>query len=303
MTQGHQDQGIVTVVSGSDHPLPCRSRCSKRSPLPWLTFFLALAAFLLACFALSACCSRHHSAKAAASLTEIGNELQRLTNQIGLLAGRTGKIEEQALAAEAPPTPSQINWLSWDLGARAMKEVSTLPIGIPYIISTTAVAKPWWCPWCKTKRLPSRNTLYEQRIFSGGSPDLALIPHLEQEPTYCTSGRMQLAVKLPRPILPTELIIEHWRKDEVPVAGVAPRDVELWVEIGEELVRLGQWIYNIHTMQEAQKFSVVAYEGPAIQRVAVRIASNWGHPNTTCLVRAKLHGFDMSGIQETLLEQ
>ena len=113
---------------------------------------------------------------------------------------------------------------------------------------------------------------------------------------------MQLAVRLPRPIRPTELIIEHWRKDEVPIAGVTPRLVELLVEVGEDLFRVGQWIYNVHAIQEAQKFSVV-YDGPAVQRVILLIASNWGNPNMTCLVRAKLHGVDMSGIEERLLEQ
>ena len=313
--------------SGSGHPLPpqvkmedagsqtihsvqCHSRCSKRSPLLWLTFFLALAAFLFACFALW-----HHSAnKTAASLTELGNELQRLTNQTNLLAGRVGQIEERTLAAaDEAPTPSQINWLSWDLGARAMKGASTPAIGTSSgTISSTAVVVPWWCPWCpwckrKYLHLPTRSSTlhdHEQRIFSGTSPDLALLPHRDQEPTYCTSGgMMQLAVRLPRPIRPTELIIEHWRKDEVPIAGVTPRVVELLVEVGEDLFRVGQWIYNVHAIQEAQKFLVVGYDGPAIQRVIVRILSNWGNPNMTCLVRAKLHGVDMSDIQEKLLEQ
>lgn len=113
---------------------------------------------------------------------------------------------------------------------------------------------------------------------------------------------MQLAVRLTRPIIPTELIIEHWRKDEVPIAGVTPRDVELWVEHGEELVPAGKWIYNVHANQEAQKFSVTFVDF-AVQRVAIRIASNWGNPNITCLVRAKLHGIDKSGITETLIEE
>lgn len=257
--------------------LPCHSRRPKRSPLPWLTFFLALAAFLLASFAL-----RHHSAKTTAALAEFGDELQRLTNQTSLLAGRVGQIEERALADEAP-TPSQINWLSWDLGARAIKGASTPAIGTSFTIS-------------------SRSSLYEQRIFSGTSPDLPLLPHRDQEPTYCTSGKMQLAIRLPRPIRPTELIIEHWRKDEVLIAGVTPRVVELLVEVGEDLFRMGQWIYNYHAIQEAQKFSVV-YDGPAIQRVIVLITSNWRNPNMTCLVRAKPHGVDMSGIKERLLEE
>ena len=296
------------MVSGSGHPLPKikmedgasqrSSKCAQRSPLLWLTFVLALVAVLLACLALPAC-SRHQSTKTASSLAGFRIELQRLTNQMNLLAGRVGRIEERAIAAEAS-TPSQINWLSWDLGARAMNRISTPAIGMPPIIST-AIAKPWWCPWCKGRKIFTPSTWYEQRLFSG-VPNAALLPHSEHEPAYCTSGRMQLAVKLPRPIIPTELIIEHWRKGEVPIAGVTPRVVELWVEHGEDLVPAGKWIYNIHANQGAQKFSV-AFADRAIQRVAVRIASNWGNPNATCLVRAKLHGIDMSGIKETLIEE
>lgn len=68
------------------------------------------------------------------------------------------------------------------------------------------------------------------------------------------------------------------------------------------MFQVGQWIYNVHVIQEAQKFSVV-YDGPAVQRVIVLITSNGGNPNMTCLVRAKLHGVDMSGIKERLLEK
>lgn len=302
------------MVSGSDHPLPKikmedgvshtisfprPSTCSNRLPLLWLTSVLALAAILLAFFTPLAF-SRHQSAKTASSLAEFGNELQRLTNQANLLAGRVGRIEERAIAAEAP-TPSQINWLSWDLGARAINHLSTPAIFILPLIPT-AIATPWWCPWCKERHIPTRSAWYEKRLFSGIGPDAALLPHSEHEPAYCTSGRMQLAVKLTRPIIPTELIIEHWRKDEVTIAGVAPRDVELWVEHGEKLVLAGKWVYNIHANQEAQKFPV-ALADLAVKRVAVRIASNWGNSNKTCLVRAKLHGIDKSGIKEWLIEE
>lgn len=80
------------------------------------------------------------------------------------------------------------------------------------------------------------------------------------------------------------------------------RVVEILVELGEDLFRVGQWIYNVHAIQETQKFLVV-YDSPAVERVIVLIASNWGNFNMTCLVHAKLYGVDMSGIKETLLEQ
>lgn len=97
-------------------------------------------------------------------------------------------------------------------------------------------------------------------------------------------------------------MIEHWRKDEMPTAGVTPRVVEIWVEHGEDSVRVGKWIYNIHANQEAQTFSV-AYADLVIQRVAVRIDSSLGNTNVTCLVRAKLHDINMSGIKGTLIEE
>lgn len=67
---------------------------------------------------------------------------------------------------------------------------------------------------------------------------------------------MQLAVKLPRPIVPTKFVIRYWPKDEVTIAGIAPKDVELWVEHGEEWVLAGKWIYNIHANKAAQGFSI-----------------------------------------------
>lgn len=113
---------------------------------------------------------------------------------------------------------------------------------------------------------------------------------------------MQLAAKLPRPIVPTELVIEHWPKDEVTIAGIAPKDVELWVEHGEEWILAGKWIYNIHADQAAQGFPV-ALAGLIVQRVQIRIKSNWGNANKICLVRAKIYGLDKSGIKEKLLEE
>lgn len=64
---------------------------------------------------------------------------------------------------------------------------------------------------------------------------------------------------------------------------------------------MGKWVYNIHANQEAQIFSV-AYADLVIQRLAVQIASSLGNTNVTCLVHAKLHGIDMSGIKGTLIE-
>lgn len=299
------------MVSGSDHPLTSIERDdratqanslrrpSSGSPLLWLTFFLALVAVFLA-FLAPLAVSWHQSAKTASSLAKFGDELQLLANQTSILAGRVNQIEERCIAAESP-VPSQVNWLSWDLGARAITWLSTPAIAPSPRILTTA-ARPWWCPWCKEHYIYSSSAWYESRLFSGVGPDAALLPHTEYEPPYCTSTNMQLAAKLPRLIVPTELVIEHWPKDEVIIAGIAPKDVELWVEHGEEWILAGKWIYNIHANQAVQGFPVALAE-LIVQRVQIRIKSNWGNANKTCLVRAKIYGLDKSGIKEKLLEE
>lgn len=37
--------------------------------------------------------------------------------------------------------------------------------------------------------------------------------------------------------------------------------------------------------------------------IEIRINSNWGSANKTCLVRAKIYGIDKSGNKEKLLEE
>ena len=98
--QGQQDQG--TMVSGPDHPLPNVKKAdsatqtvstphpSNRWPLHWLTVVLALLAVFLAFFAPLAF-SQQQSAKMASSLAELGNELQRLTNQTSLKTSRADR--------------------------------------------------------------------------------------------------------------------------------------------------------------------------------------------------------------------
>lgn len=82
-------------------------------------------------------------------------------------------------------------------GSSRYNRVSTPAIVITPIISI-AVAKPW-CPWCRKKHIPTRSTWYEQRLFFSVGLYAAFLPHSGHEPAYCTTGRMQLAVKLPDP--------------------------------------------------------------------------------------------------------
>lgn len=54
-----------------------------------------------------------------------------------------------------------------------------------------------------------------------------------------SGGKLQLAVRTPRKIAPTELIVENAPKDAMPVGmmGTAPKEIELWIQITDFPVR------------------------------------------------------------------
>lgn len=58
-------------------------------------------------------------------------------------------------------------------------------------------------------------------------------------------------------------------------------------------VPVGRWDYNIHRLQNRQAFLMpfnLEYLGVKTQHVALRVNSNWGSTNSTCLYRVRLYG-------------
>lgn len=156
-------------------------------------------------------------------------------------------------------------------------------------------------------------------------------------------GKLQLTVITARSIAPRELIVEHIAKDATVNIGMAPREIELWVEIENPDVRfevyrailasdpsllhpsspqldrelaaaqalppdfmlVGRFLYDINTNQAIQNFNVpldLDFLGVQSTRFAVRVNSNWGSYDATCINRLRLHGIDMSGEVELLEE-
>lgn len=156
-------------------------------------------------------------------------------------------------------------------------------------------------------------------------------------------GKLQLTVITARPIAPRELVVEHIAKGASIHVGMAPREVELWVDIedfdvrfevnkailafdptlmhlsspqdGKEIadaqalppsfVLVSRFLYDIHANQAIQNFNIpldLDTLGLQSTRFAVRVNSNWGSYDATCLNRLRLHGIDMSGEVEVLEE-
>ena len=150
-----------------------------------------------------------------------------------------------------------------------------------------------------------------------------------------TRGKLQLAVILPHAIAPTELVIEHMPTGELRDIGSVPKEVELWVnvesqevrhelmllilqtipdvfkpmsqrgkgkntvqDLGKKFIPLGRWTYDVNSRQNIQTFPIdfdLSAWNVATSRAVVRVNSNWGSKDETCLYRVKLHGKDAAG--------
>lgn len=305
-------------------------------------------------------------------------------------AHRLDKLEEQVarLAENAVMKDSrsdQINWFSFDLGARVNPYLSSpstrrskLKIKSRWSLKWKDIRSVWkwkW-KWKKSPQEPEEDVL-PLLCREGGSglgglggssssainPNTALIPYSEFEPRYCAPfggrGKLQLVVISPRPITPTELVVEHFRKDQVLLLGSAPKEIELWIEIkgdsysssssstsvdadadaenirekirqsisnlypdilnrtytpqkdrlldsktalGPEWVPVGRWIYQISSPHDNVQYFKIPLDLGSIggglrvvvttRQLAVRVNSNWGNVDRTCLVRVGLHGVD-----------
>lgn len=274
-------------------------------------------------------------------------EVERLGRRLESLEDQFRKLPRTGETA-ARPTLRQINWFSYDLGARAIPHLSS---PTEYFQKEQAKTKPirtlrkprWWNFWggrFETFEVvegePNIPVKFEKIDYG---PNSALQPWRENEPRYCTPGKLQLAVKLPRPITPLNLVMEYYLKDEVLAVGAAPKEVELWIPISDNAahaavvlavtdlypgilaversarfleqnraldsnwVPVGRWTYDIYANEIAQKFHLhvdLESHGIAVDEIVVRVNSNWANRDVTCVVRTRMYGIDQSGMHEKL---
>ena len=320
------------------------------SPMPWIWKWMWLALIISLIVSLStAGLSTLRYLQMTTSLQEFQNEGKvssiipaMFSQRLDKLEGQVARLAENAVHKDAPFR--QINWLSFDLGARANPYLSSPCARRPYLTFKTRWSLRWKHLKSALSSQPHDLPLVTRRGPSTLGPNTALTPWIEFEPRYCAPsgrGKLQLAVNTPRPITPTELVVEHFRRDQVPFIGSAPKEVELWIEIGDrdlreelgqcikaiypdifnrtftqkdrlldpklalgpEWVPVGRWTYQISARNNVQYFQIpvdLDSLGVVVQKQVIRINSNWGNVDRTCLVRVGLHGKDPSAPTEYL---
>lgn len=338
-TQPALSNNTVTVPSSS-----------IETPIPWTWNWMWLALVISVIISIStASLSTLRYRQITTGLQEFQNESKVLSIIPTMFSERLHKLEEQVAsfaedAVDKDARLRQINWLSFDLGARANPYLSSPCARRPYL----TIKSRWSIRWKHLKSAltthPHNLPLATRRGPSTLGPNTALMPWIEFEPQYCAPsgrGKLQLAVNTPRPITPTELVVEHFRKDQVPFIGSAPKEVELWINmedanlreelgqliqaiypdvisrtydqkdrlldpmmvLGPEWVPVGRWTYQISARNNVQHFRIpvdLASLGVVVRKHVIRVNSNWGNVDRTCLVRVGLHGEDPSAPTEYL---
>ncbi|KAH0631961.1 hypothetical protein JD844_019905 [Phrynosoma platyrhinos] len=127
------------------------------------------------------------------------------------------------------------------------------------------------------------------------SPRVVIQPDMYPGNCWAFKGSQgYLVVRLSMMIYPTAFTLEHIPKTLSPTGNItsAPKDFSVYGledEYQEEGVLLGQYMYN-QDEEPLQMFQVTEATEKAFQIVELRIFSNWGHTEYTCLYRFRVHG-------------
>ncbi|XP_059572292.1 SUN domain-containing protein 1 isoform X14 [Alligator mississippiensis] len=127
------------------------------------------------------------------------------------------------------------------------------------------------------------------------SPRVVIQPEMYPGNCWAFKGSQgYLVVRLSIKIYPTAFTLEHIPKTLSPTGNItsAPKDFTVYGlddEYQEEGILLGQYMYD-EGGEPLQTFQVTEKNENAFQIVELRILSNWGHTEYTCLYRFRVHG-------------
>ncbi|XP_066129669.1 SUN domain-containing protein 1 isoform X3 [Saccopteryx bilineata] len=127
------------------------------------------------------------------------------------------------------------------------------------------------------------------------SPRVVIQPDIYPGNCWAFKGSQgYLVVRLSMEIHPSSFTLEHIPKTLSPTGNItsAPKDFAVYGlenEYQEEGQLLGQFVFD-QEGESLQMFPVPKKPERAFQIVELRIFSNWGHPEYTCLYRFRVHG-------------
>ncbi|XP_041942663.1 SUN domain-containing protein 1 isoform X5 [Alosa sapidissima] len=127
------------------------------------------------------------------------------------------------------------------------------------------------------------------------SPRVVIQPDVYPGNCWAFKGSQgYLVIRLSLSVLPSSFCLEHIPKALSPTGSIssAPRHFTIYGledEYQEEGKLLGDYTYE-EDGESLQTFPVMEKNDQAFQIIEMRVLSNWGHPEYTCLYRFRVHG-------------
>ncbi|XP_074553608.1 SUN domain-containing protein 1 isoform X8 [Halichoeres trimaculatus] len=127
------------------------------------------------------------------------------------------------------------------------------------------------------------------------SPRVVIQPDVYPGNCWAFKGSQgYLVIRLSLRILPTSFCVEHIPKALSPTGNItsAPQNFTVYGlddEYQEEGKLLGHYTYQ-EDGESLQTFPVMEQNDKSFQIIEVRVLSNWGHPEYTCMYRFRVHG-------------
>ncbi|KAM9346285.1 SUN domain-containing protein 1 isoform 2-T2 [Symphorus nematophorus] len=127
------------------------------------------------------------------------------------------------------------------------------------------------------------------------SPRVVIQPDVYPGNCWAFKGSQgYLVIRLSLRILPTSFCVEHIPRALSPTGNItsAPRNFTVFGlddEYQEEGKLLGHYTYQ-EDGESLQTFPVMEQNDKTFQIIEVRVLSNWGHPEYTCMYRFRVHG-------------
>ncbi|KAM6449358.1 SUN domain-containing protein 3-like isoform 3-T10 [Liasis olivaceus] len=127
------------------------------------------------------------------------------------------------------------------------------------------------------------------------SPDIILQPSYHPGNCWPFPGSQgEAVIRLAMVIIPRAVTIQHISKKVSPTGEIssAPKDFAIYglkAENEEEGTFLGQFMYDTDRYL-IQTFQLKNESSELMSYVKLKVLSNWGHPNYTCIYRFRVHG-------------
>ena len=201
-------------------------------------------------------------------------------------------------------------WKPWPFGSLLRQSCPQLPVSPPHKMAV----QPWDDPererWCAPRSGGKLQLVIE--IMRPIMPTELVVEYMAKQASPAgfmgsAPKEIELWVRVEDDDVRDKIseAINHLYPELWEDSSPQKRHLHLKRGLSEEYIPVGRWIYNIYEQSHVQGFRIktpLLEYGVHTSKVAVRVNSNWGNMEHTCINRFRMHGVDASGFKESLEE-